>query len=496
MALGHLICQGDKTTCGGQVLGGQRGFVINGRAQAREGDPVTCGVTGKTYQIVGGVSHFSNDGPLVAGSLDSFSSCPCRAGLIPSDFIFSYESTNGAMALAQAKSRSAEPTGQSDLARADPYASDPRASALASTQSSRSASPAAASPVIPAEDDEPAEPGFYIVPKSIDRRELETELFGDSPSPEVLHKFHGLNGSLGDAIVKAGQLVVLSDPRNSMCMREEAHLMQAAEEVAAALTELTPEDADFMAEYQAQIASILGSVSTWAGVATAGMEKHLNDITRSLQRLETLYADTYRTYGRLNVPDFFEKRTAILADLDGRLLNSVKARSFLSLGNHPKLRKSLRISSKSLVHHWRKAGGPGPIPGYSSYINSMSRATTYMKNGGYLAIGIGGVSSILTVKEACETGSAEECAKIAITETSKFIGMSAGGIYGAKLGVKESAFVCYKFSMEPRKLSVCTNAVVAASSYGGAELGVFLGEEAGKSTVKRGEVIHDLFLYD
>ncbi|MEE1925400.1 PAAR domain-containing protein, partial [Pseudomonas sp. 147P] len=363
----------------------------------------------------------------------------------------------------------------------------------------RSASPSSwtGTPVRPStEDNQPVEPGFYIVPKSINRRALEAELFGDAPSPDVLRKFHGLNGSLGDDIVKAGQLVVLSDPRNSMCMREEAHLMQAAEEVAEVLKALTPEDADFMTEHQAQIASILGSVSTWAGVATAGMEKHLDDITRSLQRLEALHADTYRTYGRLNVPEFFAKRTAILAELDGTLLSSAKARSFLSLGNHSTLKKSLRISSKSLVHHWKKAGGPGPIPGYSSYIESVSRATTYMKYGGYLAIGIGGISSILTIKQACETGSTKECTKVAITESLKFSGMSAGGIYGASLGVQESAFVCYKLSKDPRKFSVCTIAVVAASSYWGAELGAHLGEAVGESTVKGGEVIHDLFLYD
>ncbi|WP_081263228.1 PAAR domain-containing protein [Pseudomonas putida] len=83
MALGYLIRVGDRTTCGGAVLGGDGDSIIDGRAQARESDPVTCGVTGKTYQILGGVWHFVNDGLAVAGSLDSFSSCPCHAKLFP-----------------------------------------------------------------------------------------------------------------------------------------------------------------------------------------------------------------------------------------------------------------------------------------------------------------------------------------------------------------------------------------------------------------------------
>lgn len=77
MMLGYIICMGDKTTCGGQVLSGNADFLINGMRSARQGDLVTCGVTGKTYQILNGVSSFLSEGVLFAGSLDSFSSCPC-----------------------------------------------------------------------------------------------------------------------------------------------------------------------------------------------------------------------------------------------------------------------------------------------------------------------------------------------------------------------------------------------------------------------------------
>ncbi|WP_095157853.1 PAAR domain-containing protein [Pseudomonas sp. Irchel 3E13] len=98
MMLGYLIRMCDKTTCGGQVLTGDSEFIIEGLPSARQGDSVTCGVTGKTYQIHGGIPSFINEGVLVAGSLDSFSGCPCYAGLIPSDFGFSYESTNSVMA--------------------------------------------------------------------------------------------------------------------------------------------------------------------------------------------------------------------------------------------------------------------------------------------------------------------------------------------------------------------------------------------------------------
>ncbi|MDE1166611.1 MAG: PAAR domain-containing protein [Pseudomonas sp.] len=52
--------------------------------QAREGDQVSCGKDGKTYQIIGGIAHININGRRVAGTLDSFSGCPCEAQLIPS----------------------------------------------------------------------------------------------------------------------------------------------------------------------------------------------------------------------------------------------------------------------------------------------------------------------------------------------------------------------------------------------------------------------------
>ena len=84
MATGHFIRDGDKTYCGGKVLAGNRGTVMNGMPHAREGDPVTCGKDGKVYEIVGGVNIIISNGKRPAGTLDSVSTCPCRARFISS----------------------------------------------------------------------------------------------------------------------------------------------------------------------------------------------------------------------------------------------------------------------------------------------------------------------------------------------------------------------------------------------------------------------------
>lgn len=91
MAIGYFIHKGDRTACGGEVMEGEEKFTLNGIPRARVGDRVTCGVDGKAYVIEGGVKGFNIRDRLSAGSLDSFSTCPCRASLLPLHTSFKYE---------------------------------------------------------------------------------------------------------------------------------------------------------------------------------------------------------------------------------------------------------------------------------------------------------------------------------------------------------------------------------------------------------------------
>lgn len=84
MADGYFIRKDDRTSCGGIALDPLIPVYVFGMAVCREGDPVTCGVTGLTYGIVGGISHIVSYDKRVAGTLDSVSGCPCRAAFEPS----------------------------------------------------------------------------------------------------------------------------------------------------------------------------------------------------------------------------------------------------------------------------------------------------------------------------------------------------------------------------------------------------------------------------
>jgi uncharacterized Zn-binding protein involved in type VI secretion len=91
VAKGHYLVIQDKTTCGGIITEGDITHTLFGRAIAREQDRVTCGKHPGTYIIVGHIPGDTVNGRKFAGTLHSFSSCPCKARFIPSMLNDTYE---------------------------------------------------------------------------------------------------------------------------------------------------------------------------------------------------------------------------------------------------------------------------------------------------------------------------------------------------------------------------------------------------------------------
>ncbi|WP_109513898.1 hypothetical protein [Pseudomonas ovata] len=232
--------------------------------------------------------------------------------------------------------------------------------------------------------------------------------------------FSELNPGLGDT-VKAGTLIVLSDPNSHSCTYAQSQLVAAAHEVRAALEPLSPQEADFMMKYAGEIAAFTGETSTWMGVSAAVMEAHLAKLGDILKKIEKHHQDRFRQYGHLNSPEFFTQRRELLKALDAQLLNSKRVRGLTTFNDQGKLKNALGISSRSLVHHWKRAGVDGGIPGYASHVRAISRATTWMKAGGFIGIGIGGVSGRVAIQEVCA---------VAVVGVAAFVGTLSGGWLG------------------------------------------------------------------
>ncbi|MDQ0979610.1 PAAR domain-containing protein [Pseudomonas synxantha] len=462
MSVGYFIGLGDKTTCGGEVLDGDKRINIHGLLHACEGDRVTCGKDGQTYRIVGGISFMNSHGRLMAGTLDSYSDCPCKAELVPSVFSAKYHSRGGSVV--SANRQAAEPVrAATSWAAPSQSAYTPPSHSVPSAFNGLSGQ----------------EPGFYIVPKSTTREALEATLF-PVLDPAVMRKFQTLNPNTGH--FKAGSMVVLSDPNNTSCTYQEAQLMQAAQQVDASLDSLTPDEADFLYRHGAEIASFIGHTSTWLGVSAVVMETHLNNLRNTLQAIERLHQQTYRQHGHLKSSQFFTDRQRLMSQLDAHLLNSTRLRGQTTLGDHPKLKTALGISSRSLVHHWDKAGAPGQIPGYAAHVEATSRATQYMKAGGYIGIGISGVSSLMAIEQVCNGESGPACEKVKFTEGGKFGLSTALGVAGGAMASSASGPICLAIGVATGGIGgvVCIAAIVGTGAWMGTTVGSMTGEAIGE----------------
>ncbi|MDI3391686.1 PAAR domain-containing protein [Pseudomonas sp. V98_8] len=462
MAQGHFIRLGDKTTCGGQVLEADTRVMMFGIAHAREGDRVSCGKNDETYTIVGGVSYINSHGRIVAGSLDSFSTCPCRARLIPSVFTATYESRS-----------SAAP--QTTRAAAQPN------TPLASNPAPRSAgfAPASSTPKpVPLGSAAAQEPGFYIVPKSTTREELEASLF-TLRDPAVMGKFKLLNPNLRD--VKAGSMIVLSDPNNYQCTREEALLMDVAAKTNQIIETLSPEEADFMVQHRDVIQTFLTYGSNATGIGASVFKNNLDNVGNALRDIEALQKNTLQRDGHLRSPAFFVERQRLLAQLNSHM--TTLTRKGIGFPDHINLKKMLGISSQSMVHHWTNASPGGQIPGHASHLQGVAKASKYVKYGGWVGTAVGGGASAMKVQDVCTAGNTEACERVKFTEAGSFTGGVVGGaIAGAALSTSAVGGLCVGLGIPSGGvgLLVCSIVVVGVGSFSSSAIGGAVGEVMGE----------------
>ncbi|MEZ0195621.1 PAAR domain-containing protein [Pseudomonas qingdaonensis] len=319
------------------------------------------------------------------------------------------------------------------------------------------------------------EPGFHIVQHS---QSFNQVLHGlADPQRHLAIRLQRLNPTFENGF-KAGEIFVIGDPGSAqMCTREELHLMEAAELARDSLAGLSPDEADFMMRHQAEIAGLLSDVSLSMGVAQAMMARSFEDLKNTLHQVELLHQQQFSKHGHLKSPQFFASRKELFKRMEAQLRIAFLNKP-MNLGSHDTLRRGLGISSRSLVHHWSKAGVPGQIPGYATHLEKVARMSTYLKTGGHIGVVIGADSSYFKIREACMAGETKACKKIRFTEAGSFLGGLSFGSLGGAAANRVFALGC--LSLGPVSATVCSVAIVGAGalagSLGGMSGGEWLGE--------------------
>jgi hypothetical protein len=263
---------------------------------------------------------------------------------------------------------------------------------------------------------------------------------------------------------------------------EEALLMQAAGNVNRALEPLSSEEADFRARHYDEIAFFLSKGSLGASFGLSMFAKNLDDVKVILRDIESLHTRTFQANGHLNTAEFYSERKRLLAQLNTQLTKLTK--KSIGFPDHPNLKNVLGISTKSLVHRWRKAGAVGQIPGYAMHIEGVSKAAKYVKYGGWVGTAVGGGASVIKVQGVCAGGDVEACKKVKFTEVGGFAGGVAGGaMASAAITGSTIGWVCAALSVPTGGTAalVCGLVVVGVGSIvggvGGGKGGELIGEK-------------------
>jgi len=439
---------GDVTTTGAVCIATGTGYTSDGREVLREGDPTSeCPLCGQEGTVAEGVWFFVSSGRRVAME-GARVDCACSPG------------SNRVEAPLNPAPPSRQP------ARSEAQSLGAQAGRFA--QPSMTAMPGT------------LEPGFYVVPRHMSFAQVLMQLQAHDSTLSISH-LQRLNPTFEQGF-KGGEIFVIGDPDNgNACTREEAQLMAAAAHARRALAALDFAESDFMMQHQAEIAGLLGDASQSMGVGKDMLDQGLKQVRETLTRIEQLHQREFLRHGHLNSPGFFAERRRLLQQLDGQLKAAFLNKT-LNLGSYEQLRKSLNISTKSLVHHWSKAGAPGQIPGYATHLDKVARLGKYLKHGGNAAVGLGATSSYLKVQDVCRAGETGECKKIRLTETGSFAGSTAGGIAGGKAAGLAALAVCGVSGIGTAGIgtALCGIVLVGGGSLGGGILGGKLGEATGE----------------
>ncbi|HIB9050058.1 TPA: PAAR domain-containing protein [Raoultella planticola] len=454
---GYYLFRGDKTRCGGVITEGWTDHQHFDKDMACEGHKVTCGKHPGLYRICGGLDDDYIHGKKIAGTLHSYSSCPCKSKFLNSNWDDDYELGGEA---------TVTHTDLSHLVEI-PVLPGP----IDSPEPEQHAQTAKKKTGIDA--------GFAVIPYGGTTEAWQRLLFTENPPAGAKELFATLNGP--DERYKAGSIMLLVDP-DKQDDEQIAHMKAAKARVDAALEPLTIQEANFLHKNKDTIDLFTSRASTTTGIASEAAGKYFEKIESVLVRIQQAYKNQYITSGSLISEQFYVQRRQLFSELDSILTDFTRHK--LALQDYPDIKRALGLSTSSITHRWNQTG-VADIEGYATFIEKAAKYVKMMKTAGYVGIALDGVNRLDKIYEACTVGS--DCEKTTYTEVGSF-GMSiGGGVFAGSLAsggasATVCSFVLGALTIEAAGAGMLACGVIftGAAGYAGGEIGGKLGETLGE----------------
>ncbi|HBL7322012.1 TPA: PAAR domain-containing protein [Enterobacter kobei] len=454
-AKGYFLFRGDKTVCGGRIVEGWSDHQFFGKDMACEGHQVTCGKHPGRYRICGGLDTDTIHGKRIAGTLHSYSSCPCKSKFVPSNWEDNYE-------------LGGEPTvTHTDLSHLVEMPVLPGPIESAPEQHAQTAKKKTG-----------IDAGFAVLPYGGTTEAWQRLLFTENPPVGAKELFATLNGP--DEKYKAGSIMLLVDPEKQDD-EQIAHMKAAKARVDAALEPLTIQEANFLHKNKDTIDLFTSRASTTAGVASDAAGKYFEKIENVLTRIQQAYKNQYITSGSLISEQFYVQRRQLFGELDSILTDFTRHK--LALQDYPDIKRALGLSTSSITHRWNQTG-VADIEGYATFMENAAKYVKMMKAVGYVGIALDGANKLDKVYEACTVGN--DCEKAAFTQVGGFSVGTAAGIYTSSAVYSGATAACSvvlgALTAEVGAVGAlaCGVIVSGAVGYGVGEVGSNVGEFAGE----------------
>ncbi|HFP9304273.1 TPA: PAAR domain-containing protein [Raoultella planticola] len=454
---GYYLFRGDKTRCGGVITEGLTDHQHFDKDMACEGHKVTCGKHPGLYRICGGLDDDYIHGKRIAGTLHSYSSCPCKSKFLNSNWDDDYELGGEA---------TVTHTDLSHLVEI-PVLPGP----IDSPEPEQHAQTAKKKTGIDA--------GFAVIPYGGTTEAWQRLLFTENPPAGAKELFATLNGP--DERYKAGSIMLLVDP-DKQDDEQIAHMKAAKARVDAALEPLTIQEANFLHKNKDTIDLFTSRASTTTGIASEAAGKYFEKIESVLVRIQQAYKNQYITSGSLISEQFYVQRRQLFSELDSILTDFTRHK--LALQDYPDIKRALGLSTSSITHRWNQTG-VADIEGYATFIEKAAKYVKMMKTAGYVGIALDGVNRLDKIYEACTVGS--DCEKTTYTEVGSFGLSIGGGVFAGSLAsggasATVCSFVLGALTIEAAGAGMLACGVIftGAAGYAGGEIGGKLGETLGE----------------
>lgn len=405
---GYYLFRGDKTRCGGVITEGWSDHQHFCKDMSCEGHKVTCGKHPGLYRICGGLDTDDIHGKRIAGTLHSYSSCPCKSKFIPSNFDDDYELGGEATVTHTDLSHLVEMP-----VLPGPIEPEPEQHAQAAKKKTG------------------IDAGFAILPYGGTTEAWQRLLFTENPPAGAKELFATLNGP--DERYKAGSIMLVVDP-DKQDSEQIAHMKAAKARVDAALAPLSIQQANFLYKHKDTIEMFAAAASTvsdtygYSGQATEVAKGYFEQVEKILVEIEKTYKNQYITSGTLIGEQFFVERRRLFGQLDSVLKVFMKHRFMFN--EYTDLKSALGLSSRSITHRWNETG-VSDIEGYATHIEKLAKYVKWMETAGKIGIGLSALDTAAKIMEACTVG--RDCAKTSFTSIGEFAGSLAGGALASRI---------------------------------------------------------------